>query len=298
MPIVYNFDEMPEADVVVNGVNTRLKKGLNTNIFIIGLSGTGKSSTSLRLGELISQSRKKEPSITVVDNLKELVGTVRKSRVGDVIIIEEVSVLFSSRRAMTGSNVNIGRVLDTCRKKELTIISNAPIWKSIDSHMRSMGHVMIETLRINKSEGVVVSKFFKLQTNPGSGKTYTHTMTRDGAEVARMFTRMPSKERWDEYESKKDKFMDDLYKDLENEELAKERKKARENSKEKWGMNAPTEKQIEIIKSIEEDKLSFQDITIKFNYANKDVARQMYNKAKEKVKNLKIQKEHSSIVSV
>ena len=191
-----NFSKLPEADVLLTAIKERSKKGLNSNIFVIGLSGTGKSSTSIRVAELLEEKRKEEeetiPQIFIIDSLLELIKSLRKSKEGDIIISEEVSVLFSSRRAMAGDNVSIGKVMDTCRKKQLTIISNAPIWGSIDSHLRGMGHFLIETLRINKTQKVVVSKFHRLQTNPSTGKTYRHTMQRDGRDVSRMFTKMPS----------------------------------------------------------------------------------------------------------
>lgn len=223
----------PESDVVVNEVGKRLRKGLNTNIFIIGLSGTGKSSTSLRLAELITDQRKaesgEEHEIFIIDSLLELLKAIRSSKPGGVIIAEEVSVLFGSRRAMAKENVSIGKVLDTCRKRRLTIISNAPIWKSIDSHMRGMGHLIVETLKINQKEKIVVSKFHRLQTNPGSGKTYKHTMKRAGRDVSRMYTRMPTAEKWAKYEKQKDQFMDELYHRLEREEITKRKKEDKAN---------------------------------------------------------------------
>ena len=145
-----------------------------------------------------------------------------------MVVIEETSVLFPSRRSMTSENVSVNKIMDTCRKRLLTIISNAPLWGSIDSHLRSMGHILIETLRINKTEGVVISKFHRLQTNPMSSKTYRHTMTRRGADVSRMFTFKPNTERWNEYERSKDKFMEELYQKLEAQEEKKKKKLEKE----------------------------------------------------------------------
>jgi len=159
---------------------------------------------------------------------------MRKSTPEDIIVLEEVSVLFPSRRAMSQENVSIGAIFDTIRKKRLCVITNAPLWTSIDSHMRSMGNILIETLRIDKTQGVVVSKVFKLQTNPAMGKTYTHTFVNRGRDVNFIYTKMPNLQRWAEYELQKDKFMDELYetlqykvqkkKDKNDEELGRKRK--------------------------------------------------------------------------
>jgi len=231
-PKTKNFDDLLEADIIVNYINTRNKKGLGTTIYVIGLSGTGKSSTCQRCAELITQSRPDENLETfIVDSLLKLLEAIQKAKKGDIIIIEEISVLFPSRRAMGKENVAIGKVLDTIRKRELCIFSNAPIWLSIDSHMRAMGHLIIQTLNVDKKQEVVVSKFFRLQTNPSSGKTYFHTMQRKGRDVSLMFTKMPDLEKWDEYERQKDKLMDDLYNKLRFAEEKKDNKIEKEMEK-------------------------------------------------------------------
>lgn len=223
-----DFSELPESDLVVARINKRFKQGLGTNIYVIGLSGTGKSSTSQRISELVKESRDNKPNTFLVDSLLDLLKAIRATHIGDIIIIEEVSVLFSSRRSMAGENVAVSKIFDTIRKRQLTIISNAPLWNSIDSHMRAMAHLLIETLKINKTQKVVISKFHELQTNPSSGKTYRHTMRREGFDVSRMFTNMPDLDRWDEYERNKEKFMRELYRDLEHKEKQKKEKKMKE----------------------------------------------------------------------
>ena len=87
---------------------------------------------------------------------------------------------------------------------------------------------MIQTLNILKMQQVVISKFYRLQTNPASGKTYTHTMARKGHDVQLLITKMPNTKRWDEYESNKDKFMNELYADLKHDQVKKKEKKDKE----------------------------------------------------------------------
>ncbi len=252
-----NYLEHPESDIVVNYIVERFYKGFYTFLLTIGLPGTGKSSTDMRLGELTYQKineirikRGLAPSNepVIVDSLIDFIEWLQKARKGDCVIIEELSVLFPSRRSMAGDNVAIGRVLDTCRKKQVIIFSNAPILKSIDSHLRAMAHVCIETLKIVKTQKVVVSKVHRLQTNPGSGKTYLHTFQRDGRDVKRIYTQMPNMENWTIYEKSKDKFMDELYKELK----AKAEKKREKLEKEmgivrKDGVKKPlTDRQIQL----------------------------------------------------
>ncbi len=250
-----------ECDVIVNNINKRYSQGLNTNLYVIGLSGTGKSSTSLRLSEKIVESREGNPKVFLTDSFLGFLKAIRNSKEGDIIIIEEVSVLFPSRRAMARENVNIGKVMDTCRKKKLCIISNAPLWNSIDSHMRAMGHLLIETLKIVKKFKVVVSKFHRLQTNPLTGKTYRHTMQRNGRDINRLVTQMPNKERWDEYEREKDKFMDELYNIMEFEQNKKKAKLDKE-----MGVVQPK------IEDLDEDYLKIHHLVHVQKMKQKDVA--------------------------
>jgi len=240
---LFNYLKYPEADIILNETNRRFKKGLGTNIFVIGLSGTGKSSTSQRLGELINESRDNKFEVYIVDSLLNFVKAVRNSKEGDSIVIEEVSVLFPSRRAMAKENVAVGSIFDTVRKKRLCIISNAPIWGSIDSHMRALGHIIIETLVIKKSMKIVISKFHRLQTNPKSGKTYTHTFQRNGRDIRIMYTKMPNKEKWDEYEKQKEEFMDKIYKKLQHIQEAKDKKELKVGTR---VMRKLTKREIEV----------------------------------------------------
>jgi len=220
----------PEADLVVQHAVNRYNQGLYSLKLIQGLPGTGKSSVCFRTAELIEEAFKGKKKVTkkVIENLKTLAEFAMNAKEDEVWIgiVEEVSTLFPSRRAMAGENVDLARILDTIRKKKAILLANAPIWTSIDSHMRCMGTVYIETLKIYKTSKIVVSKMYKLQTNPGSGKTYLHSFSRNGRDVKRMYTRMPNLETWKAYELQKDIFMQKLYERIK---LRAEKRETKEN---------------------------------------------------------------------
>jgi len=209
----------PEADLVIKYVIDRKKKGLYSVIFVSGLPGTGKTSTCFRLGELIYteyDGENKMKATNIIDSFLDLTEFVIKADPNklNIAVIEEVSVLFPSRRAMSGGNVDLGHLLDTCRKKQIILLANAPIWPSIDSHMRALGNVYVQTKKIYKMSAIVYSKMFILQTDPRTGKTYTHSFKRNRRDIRKMYTRMPNLEEWDKYEGKKDSFMENLYRRL------------------------------------------------------------------------------------
>jgi len=113
-----DFSNIPESDSIVNYIVDRNRKGLYTLCLVTGLPGTGKSSVSIRLAELTSLKLHDENRITedcIVDSLLGFLKRLRKvKKPGEIIIIEEISVLFGSRRSMAIENIAIGRVLDTC----------------------------------------------------------------------------------------------------------------------------------------------------------------------------------------
>lgn len=225
------YEDFPESDVVVNHIYRRFQGGLYTLTLVIGLPGGGKSSTCLRLSELVSEKihgKIKLDEGCIIDSSLELIDFVRQANPGDIGVIEEMSVLFPSRRAMASENVDVARVLDTCRKKQVILFANAPILKSIDSHIRALANISIETLKIVKTQGVVVYKPLRLQTQPKSGKTYNHRFTRDGYEVHRSYVKQPDPKLWAAYEKKKDDFMNTLYDKLKNKQMAKEMKEKKQ----------------------------------------------------------------------
>lgn len=227
-----DFDKIEEAGAILRKIKSRYRKGILNCIKIIGLSGTGKSYACMRLGEKISLELHKKNEITinnVVDNLLDLLKFIRNvQHPGEILIIEEAEVLFPARRAMSGDNVDAGKIFDTIRKKRIIVIMNYPINKSLDSHIDALCTLQLETLKIIKSKEICVIKPLRLQTNPGSGKVYFHRLHKDGHEIHRSYLRKPTDTLVQMYEGKKDQFLDNLYHILQmkqEERVKKELKK-------------------------------------------------------------------------
>jgi hypothetical protein len=283
-----DFSNIPESDSIVNYIVDRNRKGLYTLCLVTGLPGTGKSSVSIRLAELTSLKLHDENRITedyIVDSLLGFLKRLRKvKKPGEIIIIEEISVLFGSRRSMAIENVAIGRVLDTCRKLGVILFSNAPIFSGIDSHIRCMAHVLVETQRIYKKAEVVMSKAWKLQTNPHSGKTYRHRFNRHGKEVTLFVTKKPGSELWEKYEKSKDDFLSNLYERLEKRTIKKFEKENKE-----LGMVAKQEAK----KPLSSREIEIKDLKDRLGWTYEQIGKekgisfgrvaQIYKKTKEKL---------------
>jgi len=296
-----DYSKHPEADVVVDYIVRRFKKGLYTLTFVWGLPGSGKSSTCQRLGELVSLKLFNENRITnkrIVDNFLDFLRLVKDSKPGDIIIIEEVSVLFPARRAMARDNVNISKILDTCRKRRIIVFSNAPIFKNVDGNIRALANIGIETYKVVKKQQVVISKPLILQTNPGSGKTYLHRFSREGVEVDMMYTRMPNSETWKLYEKDKDDFIDKTYTKLK---LQHEQAERKEN--EKLGIMSPrlqerplTQLEIKTYDLVERQHMSVQEAANKLGVKHPVVSARMRNINKKLLIMGKAQKETTTNV--
>ncbi len=233
-----DLKNFPEADLVTNYIIDRWKKGLYTLGLVGGLPGSGKSSTCIRIGELINkklEAKKRFTSDNIIDNFLDLIKFVKNADPSQVNVgvIEEVSVLFPSRRAMSTDNVDVAKLLDTCRKKQVILLANAPTWPSIDSHIRTMANVYVQTVKVYKKAQLVYSKCYKLQTNPATGKCYIHNFKRGKKDVNRMYTIQPSKEIWDKYEENKDSFMQELYEKAEAKQIDRQHKEEKLKQKHK-----------------------------------------------------------------
>jgi hypothetical protein len=276
---VEDLKAYPEADILVDYIIDRWKRGLYSLVLISGLPGTGKSSACIRLKEKLHERLGGEAVVEdITDNLLDFVRFVRGAdptkKTPDVGVCEEVSVLFPSRRAMSGDNVDLARILDTCRKKKVILFANAPIWPSIDSHMRSMANVYIQTIKVYKSAQLVYCKCYKLQTDPKTGKTYTHSFKRGIKDVNRCYILKPTLKLWDQYELKKDKFLDGIYEKIE----AKQIKKMKQDEKlvshlGKVSIDTMDARELRIWIAHKSKKLTAQDIAVKEGLSDKSIYR-------------------------
>lgn len=289
---VDDLKDTPEADVIVNYIVDRWKKGLYSLILIAGLPGSGKSSSCIRLKEKIHAVLGGEAKIQDInDNLLDFVRFVKNADPSKpepaIAVTEEISVLFPARRAMSGDNVDLARILDTCRKKKVILFANAPLWPSIDSHMRSMANVYIQTIKVYKKAQLVYCKCYKLQTDPRTGKTYTHSFKRGLKDVNRCYVLKPNSKLWEEYENKKDEFLDKIYQRIENRQLQKQRKEEKLEARE--GPKIDDFKQ-KIFYEYTINKRKRNDIAADFKISGPRVS-QILKEVREKMKNIEDEKE-------
>lgn len=255
-----DVEKIPEYNRVIDYIYARFLKGLYSLILIGGKPGSGKSYSGLRLCERLSELTDISFNIkNVCDSLLSFLETVMNSEIGECILLEEISVLFPSRRSMAEENVAIAKILDTCRKKRLIIIANCPSIMSADSLIRSHCSVYLETLKTYRRMKICIMKGYKYQVNVRSQKAYFHRFkTKDGRDIHLIYCNKPSDEITSAYEKSKDEFLSKLYDRLKTKALekeAKEIKKIEKNLEVSFGNNlTKREQQLFQLKYIENKK--------------------------------------------
>lgn len=248
------WDKLEEGKTVVSFIKRRWERGQLVLVKLLGLSGMGKSYASIRLGELLAKQihgdNYKIERRNIIKNLLDLIRFIKNVKhIGEIMVIEEMSVLFPSRRAMSGINVDANAIIDTVRKKGIIMLCNYPLNKTVDSHIEAMCCLQIVTMQLNKALGICIAYPLRLQTNPAIPKTYFHKLLdNEGNEIDYVFFKMPSQELIKPYEQEKDKLMDELYETLERKEILRKERVEKELGKinRTGGLKDLTKRELEV----------------------------------------------------
>jgi len=258
---------MNESDCIVNYIYDRYKKGKGTNISVIGEPGSGKSELCQQLSILSSTKIHGENKFThedIDDNLLDFIGSVRNTKKpGKHKVFEEITNTSGARRSMATSNVNINKILDTCRMKRMILFFNTPIFKTMDPHIRSMCNILIRTVRLNKRQGVCIFKAYKIFCDYETGKIYKYNFERGGREVAYHFTKKPDDEICNPYQQDKKDYLDNLYEELEAETKHKD-----ETKRKKLGLKPKQQ----TVRPLSKQELKVYDLIERQGYNRKQVA--------------------------
>lgn len=200
-----------ENDIWKIYIQRRIERNQNVLIAITGQTGSGKSYSAIKICELMSKQLGTEFS---VDNIcfepTEFMQIINSDRLtkGSCLILDETGVAINSRKWQSKTNILIGYVTQTFRHKNYIVIFNVPDFSFIDSALRKMFHIYIETNGIDYQEKICCLKPFLLQTNQRTGNLYykylrykvpdKEVTTCDGWDLS-----LPSKEIIKEYENKK-----------------------------------------------------------------------------------------------
>ena len=199
----------------------RIQRNKNFICVITGQTGSGKSFSGLKEGELL------DPDFDI-DNVcftpKEFMGLVngktKKLKRGSVILFDEVQVSMSALEYQSLQARLINSCLQTFRYMGFILIMTSPFFTFINKSARKLFHSRMETVSIDVDKKICTLKPFLLQTNQESGETYRKYLriwTKETGVVPykRLKLNLPSKELVDAYELKRQKFSRELNEGIE-----------------------------------------------------------------------------------
>jgi len=205
------------------------RKNTNFLCVVVGLPGTGKSYSCIRLGQLVTDeineyNRKHDkPEIefsmnnvvfTPGDFLRRIHGKDALTP-GSVIIFEEVGTSLDSKDALTKLNKMIAHVVETMRYRKYITFFNLPRFMNLDKTIRSLCHCVIETKKIVHHKNFCYIKPLLTQFNPKLDKAYhRYVKFKDGGKQHKATSvklRKPTTKIRNEYERMKHAFADNLY---------------------------------------------------------------------------------------
>jgi DNA-binding NarL/FixJ family response regulator len=228
-------EEKKHQPILIQYIKDRIEnKNKSYVIIFCGATGSGKSLSALRLGEMLDDSFdidrvcfKAKDFMNMINNLVERSekGEVIK---GKVVMWDEFGVEHNAREFMTISNRVINYFFQTSRHLNLIVIMTVPLLSFIDSATRKLCHGVAEMQGINSRDKTASVKIKNLQTNVLTGKEYPKYLRfrkNNKTFVSKKIKfHLPSKKLMSAYEIKKKEFTTQLNKDIMGKLLKSEEK--------------------------------------------------------------------------
>lgn len=213
--------DSPLIDYISHRVTDQNK---NFIAVITGPTGSGKSYTAIRLGELLGEALNTDFNIDHVcfrpRNLIKLINDGDLSQ-GSVLVLDEAGVAMNSRKWQSKMNVLMSYLLQTYRHMNLITFMCLPHFEYLDRQARELVHAVFETDYIDYEKETAWIKPLLVQVNQRTGKMYhKYLRVREDGEkykVDRAGFTLASEDLLEAYEQKKADFTEELNKDIEQE---------------------------------------------------------------------------------
>lgn len=215
-------EDEQDLDTLMNYIKKRVKSNKNWLSVTTGPPGSAKSYIDLRKAEAWYDYWFHEPfpienvCFSIEDLMDKL--TDKKNREGECFILEESGVLINSKNFQSKINKLFNYYMQSFRCKNLLLLFNLPLMNNLDKSTRLLIHSHFITSKIVKSKQIAYAKPFFLQINQDNEKVYKKYLRKSIKRETYIFKYpikimgfgLPSKELLKAYESKKEKFVDDL----------------------------------------------------------------------------------------
>lgn len=185
-----------------------------------GPTGSGKTYSMIRLGELIDPDFKITNIVFTVKEFIELLNSKTLKR-GAVILFDEAGTGINKKQWFSVSNKLFNYILQTFRYMNYVVIFTTPNLSFIDSDSVKLFHCYLETTKIDQVRKVSYVKPKMIKTSHNGGKTYFKFMRLIENGVVNVIgeteLKLANKELLTQYEEKKRIFTEALSRRVEAE---------------------------------------------------------------------------------
>lgn len=210
----------PKQKYWITYIKQRIKKNKNFLGFVSGPTGSGKSWSSLRIGEQLDKDFNIDRVVFTGLELMKLINSDKLSK-GSVIVFEEVGVEMNNRNWASVTNKMLNYLIQTFRHRCFVLIMNSPYMDFVDSATRKLFHAEMQTVGINFKTNECRLKPQLIQYNSRMSKFYykrLRVIKQEGViPISIWNVKKPSKEMIKAYESKKRQYTDKLNTKIMNE---------------------------------------------------------------------------------
>lgn len=207
-------------------IRQRIRKNRNMIISVNGPTGSGKSYASLylglRLGELMGTNFSIKDNVDFsFSKLLQKMNLPENKKPGTVFVFEEVGSVDSGASAkqwQSKQNLFFNSFIQTARSRNQILIFNCPQFSFLEKSSRQLVHCQLSMTGIDTKKKVSYGKPFMLQSNSITGKQYFKYLRFNYQGTKHKFQQMifqlPPKDIISEYESEKQKYLDELNKKI------------------------------------------------------------------------------------
>ena len=233
---------LEEGEAFNRWCDGRFKKNKNILLAMTGMTGSGKSYTSLRMCELYYQYKFKKDfpvETNVCFSISELMKllTTKTLKRGEIIILEEAGTSLNSLDYQNKVSKLFTFILQSFRSMNIGLIFTLPVLTMLNKSARMLMHAHYVTVGIDFYMETCKIKPLYHQLNQERGKSYwKYQRIKVKGEIhtiERLNFKIPSAEMRKAYEKKKNKFVYDLSEDFVNQlneiERNQQRKMARDD---------------------------------------------------------------------
>lgn len=212
----------------LNYIHDRIRKNKNFIAAITGGTGSGKSYSALKMGELLDPDFDIRNLCFTPKELMDLVeGKTKELKAGSCIIFDEIQVSMSHLNFQDVVSKCLNFLFQTFRHRNFILIMTSPHFDLINASLRKLFHSRIETIYINPKSKQCCLKPLLLQINQRSGKVYNKYLRVNGTPLTQLKVGLASSELLKQYEDRKDQFTKNLNKEIREKIKASEMKKKR-----------------------------------------------------------------------